>query len=210
MRLIEGIIAAIPCFALAATMLISWVDPRSIDNGAWVRFGVGIMVLEFVLVHSGALMASMKPEGGRLQTLKVLGVAFAFYGLFAGAMAFAFQSWTLFIIYTTVMLSRWVGIFTHPEDARADASQRSGLAAVYYLIAVFLSVLVPWPELGVTSAVIYDVYPDRGGGHWERHPETALAAGVLYFGALGITELVLAYKAWRRQGAPQENPTPSE
>ena len=128
-----------------------------------------------------------------LQTLKLLGIAFAFYALFAGAMAFAFKSWTLFGIYTMVMLTRWVSVFTHPVNAKDAAMQRSGISVLYYLLAVFLSVLVPWPELGVTSSIVSDVYPDRGSGHWERNPETALAAGVVYFGLLGVTELVMAF-----------------
>ena len=59
MRQIEGIIVAIPCFALASTLMLTWIDPMSVDEGRWVRFGVGIMVLEFVLVHSGAMLSSM-------------------------------------------------------------------------------------------------------------------------------------------------------
>ena len=62
MRLFEGLITALPCFTLAVTLLWTWIDPMSIDNGHWVRFGVGIMVLEFVLVHSGAFIASMSMD----------------------------------------------------------------------------------------------------------------------------------------------------
>ena len=196
MRLIEGLITAVPCFVLAATMLFTWIDPMSIDSGSWVRFGVGIMALEFLLVHSGAMMGSMAAntkDETFFSKLKVFGAAFAFYSLFAGAMALAFQSWTLFIIYSTVMLSRWIGLLSQPAiEAKAAAMQRSGYAVLYYLLAVFLSVLVPWPRLGVTYSIVSEVYPDRGAGHWERHPESALAAGIIYFSLIGLTELYLA------------------
>ncbi len=198
---IEGIVAAVPCFLLAGTLLLTWIDPMSIDNGRWVRFGVGIMVLEFVLVHSGAMMASIKRTDSAVQNLKIGASAFAFYSLFAGGMALAFQSWPLFFIYSTVMLSRWVSILTRPESAKLEAQRRSGIAICFYLLAVFMSVLVPWPELGVTLSVVREVYPDRGGGEWERNPETALAAGVVYFTLVGITELVLGFR-----GPPKAQP----
>lgn len=202
---LEGLIAAIPCFLLAGTLLLTWVDPMSIDSGRWVRFGVGIMVLEFVLVHSGAMMASMERTDSWKQNLKIGLSAFAFYSLFAGGMALAFQSWTLFIIYSMVMLTRWVSILTRPASAKLEAQRRSGIAACFYLLAVFLSVMVPWPELGVTSSVINEVYPDRGGGEWERHPETALAAGVVYFTLVGACELVLGFNP--KKAADQESPS---
>ena len=53
-----GVLTAAPCFVLAATLILTWIDPMSVNQGKWVRFGVGIMVLEFVLVHSGAMMSS--------------------------------------------------------------------------------------------------------------------------------------------------------
>ena len=195
-RLIEGLVTALPCFLLAGTMMATWIDPMSIDGGRWVRFGVGIMVLEFILVHSGGFMSAQQ-AGTDWRTLRVFGAGFAFYGLFAGAMALAFKSWMLFFIYTAVMVSRWITLLTRPGEASQEAKFRSGISVVFYLLAVFASVLIPWPELGVTSSVINDVYPDRGGGEWERHPETALAAGVIYFTLLGLTELSMA---WR--GAP--------
>ncbi len=202
MRLIEGLITSIPCFVLAAIMLMTWMDPMSIDDGSWVRFGVGIMVLEFVLIHSGALMASMRDESKGKTTwekIKLFGVAFGFYGVFAGAMALAFKSWTLFITYSLVMFTRWQGLVTHPSNAKQEASFRSGVSILYYLLAVLLSVVVPWPELGVSHAIVSDVYPDRGTGHWEKNPETALAAGVVYFTLIGLTELYLSWRAFRAE-----------
>jgi hypothetical protein len=185
-------------------MMMTWLDPMSIDDGAWVKFGVGIMVLEFVLVHSGALMASVSAKSlgnTRWEKAKVFATAFGFYGMFAGAMALAFQSWTLFITYSFVMVSRWLNLLTHPATAKKEAGMRSGISIIYYLLAVFLSIFIAWPRLGITSSIISDVYPERGSGHWESHPEAALAAGIIYFTLLGITEL---YFAWQAYGAEQQ------
>ena len=138
-------------------------------------------------------MASIDRTDSLKQNLKIGLSAFAFYSLFAGGMALAFKSWTLFFIYSMVMLSRWVSLLTRPASAKLEAQRRSGIAVYFYLLAVFLSVLVPWPEFGVTGAILSEVYPDRGGGEWERHPETALAAGVVYFSLVGVSELVMGF-----------------
>lgn len=173
----------------------------SIDDGHWVRFGVGILVLEFILIHSGAFVATIgtDKETSTFNRFKVFAGLFAFYGLFAGAMALAFKSWTLFIIYSAVMLSRWQGLLTHPHEAKEEAMKRSGLGALFYLLATFLSIFIPWPTLGITTSVLNEVYSDRGGGHWEAHPEAALAAGVIYFTLVGITELNLAWQGQKKQ-----------
>ena len=108
---LESFIAATPCFILAGTLAITWIDPLRVDAGSWVKFGVAIMVLEFILVHSGGMMASMlsdKDEQANWNQLKLLTGATLFYAIFVAAMAFSFNSWTLFYIFTAVMISRWI------------------------------------------------------------------------------------------------------
>lgn len=193
----QGIVAAVPCFVLAVTLLRTWLDPMSVGNGKWVSFGVGIMVLEFVMVHSGAMMASMQKQEG-IKQWKIILMMTGFYALFAGAMALAFKSWSLFGIFTLVMATRWSSFIFDPHHAREDAMRRSGLSAVFYLLAVFATLFIPLPELGMTSSVVNKVYPDRGNGAWEANPEIALAADILYFSLLGISELSLAFKGGAR------------
>ena len=184
----RGLATAIACFIVAGTLLRTWIDPMSVSGGSWVTFGVGIMVLEFVLIHSGAMMASWQASKSS-SFAKTIIVATCFYGLFAGAMAAAFNSWDLFLVFSAVMVTRWARILFDPSHAREEAIRRSGMSVLFYLIAVFVTLFAPIPELGITSSVLNDVYPDRGSGAWERDPEIALAAGVLYFSMLGIAEL---------------------
>jgi len=160
----------------------------NVSAGAWIPFGVGIMVLEFILVHSGAMIASWQQEK-TAELWKTILVMTGFYVLFAGAIAAAFENWNLFGIFTVVMMTRWASIVLDPPRAREEAIRRSGLSAIFYLLAVFATLFMPIPELGVTTSVLNDVYPHRGSGVWERDPEIALAAGVLYFSLLGMSEL---------------------
>ena len=104
-------------------------------------------------------------------------------------MAAGFQSWGLFFMFAAVMITRGVSVLLDPSHAREEAMRRSAMSIVLYLLAVFVTLFAPLPELGVTTAIVNEVYPSRGSGVWERRPEVALAAGVLYFSMLGIGEL---------------------
>ncbi|MEM6583179.1 MAG: hypothetical protein AAF699_18015 [Pseudomonadota bacterium] len=192
---IEGIVEAVPCFVMAGTLMATWWNPMLIEEGKWVRLGVGIMVLEFILVHSGVVMASIAQTGSRWENIKLTLLAVAFYSLFGITFAYAFQSWTLFWIYSFVMFSRWIPIVTRPLEAKTESQQRSVIAVMFYMLAVILSLFVPWPELGLSDATLKEIYPDRGTGEWERHPESALAAGVIYFSCIGLRELLHGFSS---------------
>jgi len=179
----------------------------AVDGGRYVSLGVGIIVLEFILVHSGIFMAGIanrqSPEAiamGSLQKTELL--LLVFYTLFAVAFAYAFQSYELLMIYLCVMVGRTMGIVTQPENSSQEAITRSAMSAFFYLGAVFVTLFVPLPELGLSNSVLNEVYPNRGSGVWERKPEIALAAGILYFTALGIAELYMIKKHWHRQENP--------
>jgi hypothetical protein len=201
--LLLGVITAAPCFFLAGTLLWTWVDPMSVRGGRWVPLGVGIMVLEFVLVHSGAMMAGVQ-RSKELEQWKTVALMMGFYALFAATMSAAFKSWDLFLIFTAVMVTRWARILTDPDHAPEEAMRRSGMSIIFYLLAAFASLFVPLPELGLTTQVLNEVYPFRGGGEWERYPEKALFAGVLYFSLLGLAEIVAGFRAPQAAEAGQE------
>ena len=189
LQVLQGLLTAAPLFALAATLALTWYDPMSVDNGRWVKLGVGIMVLEFILVHSGGMMSGFRKTRDRAQW-QVMAALMGFYLLFAVVFSIAFESWYLMAVFTAVMLTRWMDIFTNPDHAPELARRRSGVSAMFYLLAVFASVMIDWPELGLTSSVLSEVYPARGGGEWQRDPERALAAGVLYFSLMGLREVL--------------------
>ena len=81
----------------------AWWWPRELDDGRWVKLGVGVLVLEFVLIHSGAFVnCFMTEKAGWERTQKLIGLT-AFYSLFGVAVALAFQSWWIFGSFVLVM-----------------------------------------------------------------------------------------------------------
>jgi hypothetical protein len=182
--------SAIPCFVLAGVLTRSWLDPMSVNEGAWVPMAVGLMALEFILLHSGVFMGTVafraKSAARRYALFAVLA---GFYGILAAAFGLATGSREILEIFGFLMAGRLVTLMVASTEGREQLIARSAAGIVAYIPIVFLTVFVPFPELGVTAEVLSQVYPDRGGGIWEQHPQRAIAGAVLYFGIMGIFEL---------------------
>lgn len=182
--------SAIPYFILAVVLTRAWIDPMSVDEGAWVPLAVGLMALEFILLHSGVFMGTVafqaRSAARRYGTFALLA---GFYGIFAVAFSLGTGGWEIFEIFGFLMAGRLVTLVVAAGEGKKQLISRSAAGIVIYLPVVFLTVFVPFPELGVTAEVLREVYPGRGGGIWEQHPERAMAGAILYFGLMGFFEL---------------------
>lgn len=198
---LSAILAALPCFILAAALLGAWRDPMAWDDGRWIPFGVGLLLLELLLLHSGVFIVSVVMPAPTL--LRRWGWALGlvtFYGLTAWGFATATASYELLTIFAIVTLGRLATLGVGGEAARAAILQRSAIGVAAYLFVGFGTVFFPVPPLGVTPEILDAVYPLRGGGLWERHPERALAGAALYFTLMGIAEIGPLRRAALRAG----------
>ena len=85
------------CWFIAGMFVTAWWWPRTLDDGRWVKLGVGVLVLEFILIHSGAFLNSTLTQGaGWTREGKVI--------------ALAFQSWWIFGSFTLIMTGPVVGV----------------------------------------------------------------------------------------------------
>ena len=187
---LAALLTATPCFYLTFMLVAAWVDPLAWDNGRWVRFGVGLLALEFVLLHSSGFMSAI--YSGQLPHRKrysLMTGLLLFYSAIVWAFAETFDSYRLIIIFAAITLGRIISMVQAASRSRDAMSARSALGIVLYVLIGFLTVAVAVPELGVTREVLDQVYPGRGGGLWERHPERAMAGAALYFFLVGFAEL---------------------
>ena len=197
---------AAPCWALVVLFVLTWQTPMAIDKGRWVKLGVGIMVLEFILVHSGGFFAAFSQRKYQKADIPVrlihrIGLMFGlgcFYTIFAVCFSLVFDNWTLFWIFCWVTASRFLTIFFYPEDGPRMMLYRSGVSAMLYISSAFLSIFIRLPRAGLTEEILNNVYPGRGSGEWESEPQQALLAGMLYFGFLGLWELVSPFLIHRK------------
>ncbi len=191
-RRLSALAAALPCLFLSYVLFSVWVDPMAWDNGRWVPYGVGLMLLEFIVLHSGGMLAGyLKRDDSAGARLKYAVAMLVFYGLMVVGFALTLDSIALLWVFATVMLGR-LGILVRPaEAARRDLERRSAIGVVGFMAATAASIFIAVPELGITQEVLNQVYPQRGGGVWERHPERAIVAAAGYFAFMGIAEIWL-------------------
>ena len=178
------------CWFMAGMFVTAWWWPRALDNGRWVKLGVGVMVLEFILIHSGAFLNFfMTQKAGWERDKKLIGLT-AYYALFGGAIALAFQSWWILGSFVLVMSGRLWSVFAGQNDMdRAVSQRRVAASAMLFLGLTFATLFIPLPRGGINEPLLNEVWPTRKSGAWERQPERALAMGAAYFLCLGLVEL---------------------
>lgn len=189
---------AIPCFVMAWHFLRVWQDPLSVDGGRWVRLGVGIIAMEFIVAHSGIMLLAMIHQSGWGGLMFGLFV----YGALAAGFAVAFRSWVLlrdFLLITTGRLVS-VGIFFQ-QGMDALAAIRSFMSLGLWMLMVFATMFGQFwiPRLGMTKENLRKVDFQAGtqsdgsemSGLWVESPHLAISAGFAYFLLLGILELAV-------------------
>lgn len=186
---LAGWLQALPDFALALACLAAWIAPARVEPGL-VRSMLMIMLLEFIIIHSSAFMGtvvlSKATRGARARAIALLGL---FYSLFVAGFALAFRTAWPVVTFWGLSLNRLLGVLLGQAPAGEELLLvRRGWAAhaMFYLLAVFLTTPFPVPRLGLTD----DVLPTlglTGGGLWVEHPQHLLAAGVVYFAAVGLS-----------------------
>ncbi|OGS59161.1 MAG: hypothetical protein A3J79_04385 [Elusimicrobia bacterium RIFOXYB2_FULL_62_6] len=187
-----GLSAALPCFAMSLRLFTVWKDPLSVDSGGWVRFGVGIMIVEFLVVHSGGIFGAYAAGrlGGPRYAIFLLPL---FYGVFAAVISFAFKNRSLLTYFAFIMAGRLaaIGVPLLREDA-AYLGSRAGVALVLYMGMVVLT-LIPLPRGGITPEAAGCSMSGSGSGVWVDYPHRPLLAGALYFFLLGCAEILLPF-----------------
>ena len=189
---------AAPDFAMAGVYLLAWGAPHRLGLGHLPGL-VLLMLLEFINIHSSGFMGNvLSRETSRFEAPgtisllvkigSVVGLA-VFYTLFVGAFSFIFKVWWPVGAFWLLTLNRLLVLLPARASNREtqDAVQRGWAAAVaFYVLAVFAGMAAPaW---GITPEVRHALHLP-GSGLWVEHPQTVLAAGFLYFGCMGLSDL---------------------
>ncbi|MGB7212158.1 MAG: hypothetical protein WBC97_05965 [Gemmatimonadales bacterium] len=188
---ISNTLAALPNFLIAGTAILTWLDP-TILGVTKVGYFLLLMLLEFIVIHSAAFMGNVAygkpPKMGRLAA--ILGLAL-FYTLFVGAFALTFhQTWPLWAFWVLV-LNRMAGVLLgQGGDDGTAAVARAGWAAgvMFYLLAAFLTVILPLPRFGITPDVVAAQH-FKATGLWIEQPWRMLAMTAVYFMLQGVSTL---------------------
>ena len=180
-------ISALPDALTSLAYLVTWFSPLLWKADA-VKFLMLVMLLEFLVVHSGAFIGAIvlsDKASRRAKTLAVLGFG-SFYMLFAGAFSLAFDSWWPVLTFGWLLVAKFAMIWLAPVAKTEEAQRQMTLWAfsvAAYLGAVFLGVILPLPRFGLEADVVAQLHLP-GSGQWIEKPHTVIAGGFVYFGLL--------------------------
>jgi hypothetical protein len=192
------LLKALPELVSAGILYVLWIEPQRFGP-EWFKSGVLTMLLEFFVVHATGFMSVLMhdPETSkRKRSLQILGLS-VFYVLMIGAFAWGFDAWWMLWAFGWLCFSKLQAIWSGgppTEHHRLVAIASWALSVAVYLGAVGISVTQDIPALGATPE-LRDAAGFTGSGEWEREPWRALAAGVVYFIAMGLSRPL--FSAWQ-------------
>jgi hypothetical protein len=180
-----------PDLIMALAFLATWLEPNALGSNMQ-RYFVTIMLLEFITIHSAAFMAFAIIAGNSKikKILRVIGLG-AFYSLFIWSFTGSEgEVWPL-AAFWLMILNRIFSVLFGEADAlgKQMALMASwGWGVFWYLIAVFFTTLIPMPAFGWTEEHVKSL-SGAASGLWFDTPQSLLAAGFIYFTAVGLFEI---------------------
>jgi hypothetical protein len=197
-KLTVRIFGALPDAVTSFIFLVAWITPTALGP-QWVQDLMLTMLIEFVVMHSSVFYGAIvggAPGARGTRSLLLVGLT-AFYMLFIVGFSFAFKStWPIFA-FGWLFMSRFANIWIHPQlstGATTAMASQWAASAVFYLVGVFVTLLLPLPSLGLTREFVASMHLS-GSGAWIDHPHIVIAFGALYFGAQSWFKFYVASKA---------------
>jgi len=198
--------------ALSATIFLwAWIDPSEIGGPERVKNLMLVMLFEFIVMHSSAMIGSMLlSDMARVKKLLALLGLSALYLLFVLAFAYAFSSmWPVWVFAWLFVCRFWYLIANQrtSEDAARRMQVSWALSGVAYIVGCFVTVLIPLPRFAITPEFITAMnFPEKMTGDWVDHPWKVLAFGAFYF---GVTAWAKFSDFWLPESSSDAAPQPN-
>jgi len=181
--------AALPDLAIGIVFLVGWIAPGTFP-GNIVPTLMLTMLLEFIIIHSSALLGNVAlARGGFRASWRTVLMLCLMYTLFVAGFAAGFKTWWPLASFWVLTMNRLLGLALGqpPEGQARIFMQRTwAVGVMFYLLFVFVTTLLPIPPLGIRGE-FRDGIP--GSGLWVSQPWRVVAFGFMYFTAVGISEL---------------------
>lgn len=191
-RLVWRLLDAVPDFGMAVVFAITWASPLTFGEQTVKRLML-VMLLEFIVVHSAAGMGvvGLMPAPWPRRAARLVGLGLV-YSLFVSGFCLGFATWWPMGAFWALTANRLVGVLmfaTPDEKGQAMLKGGWGASGLCYIVGVFGGTFGPWPAMGITRDIVK--LQDFGDmrGLWLDHPSMVMAAGVIYFGLMGVYDL---------------------
>jgi hypothetical protein len=184
MSLLARALSALPDATLGAVFLVTWLDPRFFGGGVLKR-ALLAMVMEFVVVHSSAIMGWVlwgTSFDALKKTLAAAGLGLM-YSTVLTSIALAIGAWWPLWAFWGLTLNRLTNALLSrkaAKEVRARVTADWATSAVLYLLWVSATTVLWVPALGVTPQVVAAAGLP-GTDLWVEQPYRVVVAGAGYF-----------------------------
>lgn len=189
LQFLGALAAAVPALLMAHKLWRVWGDPRAGDHPDWVRSGIAIFIMEFIVLHSGVFFATTFGPRAETPVHVMLGLS-AFYLFFAAVIGMAFRIPGLTGSFVMLMIGRAVfaSYFMTAHDFKL-LKAHSIAGFVLYMFCIFIGFGLP--ERGMKADIVRPMVSGCGSGSWIEQPHTAIGGAAVYFLLLGLAELLV-------------------
>jgi len=185
---VGSVVTGVPEIAFGIAFFITWWRPETFGVDM-VKFAMELMLLEFILVHSAGFMglraSAHESPVKRFTTIIGFGL---FYSMFVAGFCLALGHWRPMWTFWIVTAQRLAGDIIDPkptDETQAWFGTSMAMNIMLYLIAVFSTIILPVPTLGVTPAV-RDALHINGRGLWQAEPQRVVVMAALYYTLRGF------------------------
>jgi hypothetical protein len=193
LRVVFSALGGVPLLLLSFTLLSVWIDPQSIDNGGWVRIATNLVLIEFILLHSGAFMAVGPVIFDKFwYRLAWFAGFFSVYAVSLFGIAWWSQGHYVFWMLLGVLISRLMILVVLPDKKGTIMMlQRSAVGMVILILTCFI-LLLPLPQLGLTEEVRWATFGPVVDALTE-YPQRMIAWGLAYFFLMALVEFIVGW-----------------
>jgi hypothetical protein len=180
---VGGVLIGLAEMVFGAGFLLTWFNP-AILGPEWVKLALELMLLEFILIHSGPFlgMASAKFSDSRRRWMATGGLALM-YSLFVLGFCLSLETWRPMLSFWIITVQRMAGTFLDPkpnEEAKAWLMAEIAVSALLYLLLAMVTTILPVPRFGLTGDLSGEVAGDTGG-LWVEAPQKVVVLAGLYY-----------------------------
>ncbi len=182
-----------PMLVVMVTLVVVWAAPLKVEGGNWVRAGAVMMMVEFVLLHSGAFMSVgpllLKKRWQR--ALYFTGFALVYFvGLYFLARWVRSPSFMMLIV--GVLVSRLFSlVILSDKKAVILMLTRSAVGVFVFMLTVWI-IFLPLPRWGLTAEIALE-FIGRRDDMVSQHPQRMIAWGIVYFALMAAAEAVAGW-----------------
>jgi hypothetical protein len=193
-RTFFAITGGVPLLGLACGLVLVWLEPVTALGGDWLRAAVSMVLIEFLLLHSGAFMAA----GPTIFPLRWQRLAWflGFSAVYAISLI-SYARWcendsVLWLLIGVVISRLLTLVVLHDQRGTILMLQRSAVGMIVLIVTAVIC-FIPWPPLGITESMRYNAFGETGD-LLSTYPQRMIAWGVAYFTLMGLIEV---WAGWR-------------